>query len=109
MYILIMLLDTSYRIIRGKERLILPMFDKTFSRRMVKTNTDYLGLTPQDSEVGELVVLIRGCATPFILRRSGEGDDYLLVGECYIHGLMDNNAIDMGEPSSMWIIQSVLS
>lgn len=41
-----------------------------------------LGITPSTS-----IVLIHGLKTPFAFQRGMDGD--LLLGECYVHGLMD--------------------
>ncbi|KAL2062121.1 hypothetical protein VTL71DRAFT_6387 [Oculimacula yallundae] len=45
-----------------------------------------VGLGPAGADVGDVVVILLGCRYPVILRRKGE--DYVLVGEAYIDGLM---------------------
>jgi hypothetical protein len=37
-------------------------------------------------------VVLFGAKTPMILRPDGDGR-YLLVGECYLHGFMDGEAV----------------
>jgi len=39
----------------------------------------------------DLVVVIRGGTTPFILRRGNNG--YHLLGPAYMHGIMDGEAV----------------
>ncbi|KAN0096690.1 Heterokaryon incompatibility protein (HET) domain containing protein [Hyaloscypha variabilis] len=64
----------------------------------------YFCLTPQGSRVGDLVCVLFGAPTPFVLRgytdkngRFGmEGPLYQLVGECYVHGFMNGFADKKG-------------
>jgi hypothetical protein len=66
----------------------------------------YFCLTPQGSRVGDLVCVLFGAPTPFVLRgytdkngRFGmEGPLYQLVGECYVHGFMNGFADKKGLP-----------
>ena len=50
----------------------------------------YVGLVPSiTNAVGDVLAFIRGAMVPFVLRPlSGDPSEYLLVGPCYIHGLM---------------------
>jgi hypothetical protein len=50
-------------------------------------------LGPAALEAGDVVCVLFGCKVPFCLRPMGRR--YLLVGECYVHGLMKGEAIDM--------------
>ena len=56
-------------------------------RRFFTTTKGFMGLAPDIAEVGDKVCLIAGCCTPFIIRP--EGPNYALVGESYVHGVMD--------------------
>lgn len=47
-----------------------------------------MGMVPTGSKVGDDVVLISGTAVPFVVRRL-ESEEFMLVGECYVHGIMD--------------------
>jgi hypothetical protein len=40
------------------------------------------------------VYLVLGCSKPVVLRRSDEGNRFTLVGQCYVHGIMDGEWID---------------
>lgn len=42
---------------------------------------------------GHIVVILFGSQVPFFLRK--HGSVYRLVGDCYVQGLMDGEAIDM--------------
>ena len=62
-------------------------------RRFFITRLGYLGLAPNAAREGDLVCVLWGCSVPVVLRK--EGDHYIFVGECYTHGVMDGEAIDM--------------
>ena len=61
------------------------------------TKRGYFGLVPEDTLVGDSVILVDGAAVPFIVRGKGddEKDSHLttLVGECYVHGIMHGEAL----------------
>jgi hypothetical protein len=67
------------------------------SRYFLITEREYLGLGPMTLEVGDIVCVLLGGNLPFILRRQGN-DEYRLVGESYVHGLMDGEAIQARRP-----------
>jgi hypothetical protein len=60
-------------------------------RLLFITTKGYIGLGPGTMYPGDLVCILFGGITPFILRANG--DHYALVGEAYVHGLMDGEAI----------------
>jgi hypothetical protein len=67
----------------------------TSYRKTVKTTNEYIGLASSETLSGDKVCIINGGQLPFIL---GEEDGhYLLMGECYIHGIMDGEAVDAFE------------
>ncbi|PMD39548.1 hypothetical protein L207DRAFT_460231 [Hyaloscypha variabilis F] len=68
---------------------------KCVYRRFFVTERGFLGLGPGTAEVGDLVCVIFGGKTPFILRKVS--DHYKLIGESYIHGLMDGEVIKLWE------------
>ncbi|KAL6877850.1 heterokaryon incompatibility domain-containing protein [Trichoderma longibrachiatum] len=64
-------------------------------RRFAVTRGGYFVLGPDALQEGDVVVILRGGKTPFLLREVRGHDDsnadggWVLVGECYVHGLMD--------------------
>jgi hypothetical protein len=56
-------------------------------RKLVTTNTGLVGLVPEAVRRGDIVVILLGCNFPVLLRPYGEM--YRVVGECYMHGLME--------------------
>jgi hypothetical protein len=52
------------------------------------TDQGLLGLVPKGTEVGDRIVIIDGCPTPFVIRSVPDTNDHLVVGSCYVHGIM---------------------
>ena len=46
----------------------------------------YIGLAPEETQVGDQVYLILGCGAPIILRPK-PNDEWQVVGGCYVHGV----------------------
>lgn len=53
-----------------------------------------MALVPNLAQVGDSICIFFGGPAPFVVRRDNEGDSHLLVGEAYVDGLMDGEAID---------------
>jgi len=62
-------------------------------RKLYLTSKGYVGLGPSVLQKNDAVVVLFGCLVPFILRQ--QGDEYRLVGETYVHGIMMGEAIEM--------------
>ncbi|RDW57815.1 hypothetical protein BP5796_12616 [Coleophoma crateriformis] len=54
----------------------------------------FVGLAPSEARVGDLISILFGCSVPVILRRRKTGGEFTFIGECYIDGVMDGEAID---------------
>jgi hypothetical protein len=61
--------------------------DSTAQRLLFFTRKGYMGLAPYTAEPGDKVCLLKGAQFPIILRP--DEDYWHLVGESYIHGIMD--------------------
>lgn len=55
------------------------------------------GLAPKEAEEGDLVCILLGCTVPVILRPIEDLGLYKLVGEAYVHGVMDGEAMISSE------------
>jgi hypothetical protein len=58
---------------------------------LISKDHQWFGLAPDGTEIGDIICILCGCSVPVILRE-GSGDDtgcWRLVGECYVHGIMD--------------------
>jgi len=75
-------------------------------RRLFVTAKGYLGLGPSSLQVGDKVYILKGANVPFLLREQEREDsregatsnesemNYKLVGEAYIHGIMNGELFD---------------
>lgn len=61
-------------------------------RRLFVTDLGYLGLAPVASVVGDEICIILGASVPYVIRR--EGSHCRFIGECYILGLMNGEAVE---------------
>ena len=61
-------------------------------RSFIVTERGYLGLGRSSTQPGDVVCVLRGGNVPFILRKKGDGY-YELVGEAYMHGIMDGSFV----------------
>lgn len=68
-------------------------------RRFMTTERGYIGLGHSQSQVGDLICLLQGCSMPTILRPFEGG--YTVVGECYVHGIMDGEFWDAQDEDTM--------
>ena len=75
-----------------------------FKGRLFFTTKDgYMGLGPctdlARTKTGDRICVVYGCCSPYVIRpMTSEGQDcYELVGETYVHGLMEGEALNMVE------------
>ena len=64
----------------------------THNRRLFVTEKGYLGIAPATTELGGAVCVLFGSQMPMDLRQ--EDDHWLFVGQTYIHGIMDGEALE---------------
>jgi hypothetical protein len=63
-----------------------------FRRQLFTTKKGYIGMAPTGANCGDIVCILPGCSVPLILRRQQWFHE--LVGDCYLHGVMNGEAID---------------
>jgi hypothetical protein len=73
-------------------------------RRPFITSSGRLGLGPAAMLPGDRVVVFFGAELPFILRKDNEGY-YQVIGEAYVHGIMDGEIMAMGLKSKSFDIR----
>ncbi|KAL8898549.1 MAG: hypothetical protein Q9207_006646 [Kuettlingeria erythrocarpa] len=61
-------------------------------RHFFTTKQGYIGLLPKAGKMGDQVCVVLGCQIPLLLRRMESGN-MAVIGECYIHGLMNGEAL----------------
>lgn len=71
----------------------------TCGRRFFTTKKEYSGLAPQQCRNGDLVVVLAGGSTPYIICRASQGSSpkkyHAIVGDAYVHGIMDGEALKL--------------
>ncbi|MCJ1320932.1 hypothetical protein MMC15_006273 [Xylographa vitiligo] len=63
-------------------------------RRFFITKNRTMGIGPQAMQPGDLICILFGGRTPFVLRVCQDSDRYVFIGECYIKGWMRGEAIE---------------
>ena len=51
-----------------------------------------MSLGPSNMQPGDLICVFLGGPVPWVIRQDGE--EYVLIGECYVYGLMDGEVMD---------------
>jgi hypothetical protein len=52
-----------------------------------------IGIAPLESQKSDIICIFYGCSVPVVLEPQSDGN-YRFVGECYVHGVMDGEAVD---------------
>jgi hypothetical protein len=72
---------------------ILSQSRRVFTKRYLGcTANGYLAVFPEAAEKGDSICIVSGADAPIVVRHSGTGYEY--IGECYVHGIMDGEAVD---------------
>ncbi|KAF7512731.1 hypothetical protein GJ744_000298 [Endocarpon pusillum] len=64
-------------------------------RRFGTTSKQYMGLFPAGTKVGDQICVFLGGHIPFVVRPSETSGAFQLIGECYVHGIMDGEVMKM--------------
>jgi hypothetical protein len=91
------------------EAYVRPYSDAAILRCMQRsffiTEKGYLGLGPSHAHAGDVVCVLKGGNVPFVLRQTHEAC-YGLIGESYVHGIMDGSYVRKARPEDLqeiWI------
>ena len=52
----------------------------------------YFGLCPPETKAGDFICILYGCSVPVVVREEKDGH-VRLIGESYVHGMMDGEAV----------------
>ncbi|KAH7127868.1 heterokaryon incompatibility protein-domain-containing protein [Dactylonectria estremocensis] len=81
-----------------------PVLTSSFSSTIDQSLQAFMALTfcvtengrfarvPMNSQPGDCICVLAGGEVPFVIRPTGRGT-YTLIGECYVHGIMDGEAL----------------
>jgi hypothetical protein len=72
-------------------------------RKSFLSSYGHVGLAPACSEPGDFICILFGSTVPFILRETPEGT-FRLIGEAYVHGIMDGEWLDQEQATSTFSI-----
>ncbi|RDW58486.1 hypothetical protein BP5796_12416 [Coleophoma crateriformis] len=66
-----------------------------WNRKFLVTKDNRIGLAPMAAREGDVICILYGCTVPVVLRPSdGSRTHWSVIGECYLHGMMDGEAIE---------------
>ncbi len=89
------------------------MFNAAFSdameaRVIFTTKRGLIGIGPPYIQPGDLICIIIGAQTPFLVRRSTSAPEqapmYEVIGDCYVHGLMNGEGLGMDKEQDIILI-----
>lgn len=71
------------------------VWERRFVRVKLKGRTETYGLVPAETKKSDRICVLFGCSVPVVLRRSRKGGQgqFTMVGECFIYGMMDGEAV----------------
>lgn len=72
-----------------------------YHRRLFTTCNGYIGIGSRTLRPGDRICVLLGCVVPLIVRP--RGNHYELIGECYIHGMMNGETFNECASSLSWI------
>ncbi|KAH8751883.1 heterokaryon incompatibility protein-domain-containing protein [Hyaloscypha finlandica] len=83
--------EWSESLLAIKNRFGLAVIFASVNRTFFISRKGYMGMGPEIMEKEDMICVILGCNVPLVLRKVR--DHYLLVGECFVWGLMDGEAV----------------
>ncbi|KAF2792212.1 HET-domain-containing protein [Melanomma pulvis-pyrius CBS 109.77] len=64
-------------------------------RRFATTDRGYFALVPRGTRLGDRICVFERGHVPFVIRPVEGGEGYELMGECYVHGIMQGEVMEM--------------
>ncbi|KAF2181337.1 hypothetical protein K469DRAFT_589960, partial [Zopfia rhizophila CBS 207.26] len=63
------------------------------------TVNGYMGLGPRNAREGDLICCFYGGPMLYVLRRTEDAEEsYRIIGDCYVHGLMNGESLKWDVP-----------
>jgi hypothetical protein len=98
---------SEHELTHMSQRILEPLTRRAMGRQFAVTKTGYFTLVPDSAVEGDSVVLFQGAKVPYLLRKV-EGkvgaNLFNLVGEAYVHGVMDGEYFSALETEDLsWI------
>jgi hypothetical protein len=75
-------------------------------RRLVVLDSGNIGLVPEEVMIGDAVCVLAGCDVPVCLRGTSIADEWRLIGESFVYGYMDAEAVAKisEHPASVYLL-----
>ena len=73
---------------------------KNWNRRLLVSEKGMLGMAPIKAKKGDIICVLFGCSVPLLLRQRHSLEEYEFIGECYLDGYMNGEALDSMEADS---------
>lgn len=70
-------------------------------RRMFRTRDGWIGLGAGAVQAGDKIAILQGASVPVVVRPSS---DWVVVGDCYVHGVMEGQAWEPRWCEDMWFV-----
>ncbi|CAO2655450.1 Nn.00g105140.m01.CDS01 [Neocucurbitaria sp. VM-36] len=72
------------------------------NRRFIRSKQGFIGLVPAETHVGDAIALFKGGGSPLIIR-SSSGGKWKLVGDSYVHGMMNAEVFCEEKCHTIWL------
>lgn len=72
------------------------IYSASVGRAMFVTSKGFIGMAPWNAQQGDVVSVLFGGCTTFILRKTTGEEKYALVGEAYVYGIIGGELFDGG-------------
>lgn len=76
----------------------------TLSRKLIKTSKGYIGLASGATQLGDSIALYKGSRVPLLIRGEKNSTSWRLVGDAYVHGIMNGEKFKEENCEKMSII-----
>jgi hypothetical protein len=76
----------------------------TLNRRMVITENGLIALAGCVVREGDQLAICKGSSVPLLLRQANSSREWTLVGDAYVHGIMNGEHFDKGRCTSLTIV-----
>lgn len=65
------------------------------TRRLMVTEDGVVGMAPCRAKPGDVVAILYGCSIPLVLRQGSSEGRWKVIGEAYVHGHMNGEAVTL--------------
>lgn len=83
--------EAAGEVVRRAQPFYMALTAMSLGRRFCMFKSGCFGSVPRESVTGDVIAIFLGAQTPSVLRKDGDG--YIFIGECYIHGMMAGEAL----------------